>query len=85
MYDPARIHERYGLTPRQMIDFKALKGDTTDNIPGLAGVGDKTAAKLLEDYGSLEGVFERVDEVKPDKLREKLVANKDDVLLWRGW
>ncbi len=83
MYDPARIHERYGLTPRQMIDFKALKGDTTDNIPGLAGVGDKTAAKLLEDYGSLDGVFEHVDEVKPDKLREKLVAGKDDVLLWR--
>ena len=84
MYDPARIHERYGLTPRQMIDFKALKGDTTDNIPGLAGVGDKTAAKLLEDYGSLDGVFEHVDEVKPDKLREKLIAGKDDVLLWRN-
>ena len=83
MYDPARIHERYGLTPSQMIDFKALKGDTTDNIPGLAGVGDKTAAKLLEDYGSLDGVFEHVADVKPDKLREKLIANKDDVLLWR--
>ncbi len=83
MYDPARIHERYGLTPRQMIDFKALKGDTTDNIPGLPGVGDKTAAKLLEDYGTLDGVFEHIDEVKPDKLRDKLVANKDDVLLWR--
>jgi DNA polymerase-1 len=83
MYDPARIHERYGLTPHQMIDFKALKGDTTDNIPGLAGVGDKTAAKLLEDYGSLDGVFERIDEVKPDKLRDKLVAAKDDLLLWR--
>ena len=84
MYDPARIHERYGLTPLQMIDFKALKGDTTDNIPGLPGVGDKTAAKLLEDYGTLDGVFEHVDEVKPDKLRDKLLANKDDVLLWRN-
>ena len=72
MYDPARIAERYGLTPGQMIDFKALKGDATDNIPGLAGVGDKTAAKLLEDFGSLPAVFERLEEVKPDKLREKL-------------
>ena len=58
--------------PDQMIDFKALKGDTTDNIPGFPGVGDKTAAKLLEDYGSLDGVFEHLDEVKPDKLRDKL-------------
>ena len=83
MYDTARIHERYGLTPHQMIDFKALKGDTTDNIPGLAGVGDKTAAKLLEDYGSLDGVFEHIDEVKPDKLRDKLAASRDDLMLWR--
>ena len=59
IYDPARIHERYGLAPGQMIDFKALKGDTTDNIPGIPGVGDKTAAKLLVDYGSLDGVFAR--------------------------
>jgi DNA polymerase-1 len=83
MYDPARIHERYGLAPHQMIDFKALKGDTTDNIPGLAGVGDKTAAKLLEDYGSLDGVFEHLDQVKPDKLRDKLAAARDDLMLWR--
>ena len=55
-----------------MIDFKALKGDTTDNIPGIAGVGDKTAAELLQDYGSLDGVYEHIDEVKPEKLREKL-------------
>ncbi|MET0772302.1 MAG: DNA polymerase I, partial [Candidatus Limnocylindrales bacterium] len=83
MYDPARIHERYGLAPHQMIDFKALKGDTTDNIPGLAGVGDKTAAKLLEDFGSLDGVFEHLDEVKPDKLRDKLGGARDDLMLWR--
>ena len=57
IYDPQRIHERYGLDPGQMIDFKALKGDTTDNIPGIPGVGDKTAAQLLVDYGSLEGIY----------------------------
>lgn len=83
MYDPARIHERYGLTPQQMIDFKALKGDTTDNIPGLAGVGDKTAARLLEDFGSLDGVFQHIDQVKPDKLRDKLATARADLLLWR--
>ena len=83
IYDPARIHERYGLDPGQMIDFKALKGDSTDNIPGIPGVGDKTAAKLLVDFESLEGIFARLDEVRPDKLRDKLRAHRDDVLLWR--
>jgi DNA polymerase I len=83
IYDPERIRERYGLDPGQMIDFKALKGDSTDNIPGIPGVGDKTAAKLLVDFGSLEGLFARIHEVKPDKLRDKLKEHHDDVLLWR--
>jgi DNA polymerase I len=83
IYDPARIHERYGLAAGQMIDFKALKGDTTDNIPGIPGVGDKTAARLLVDFGSLDEVFERIGDVKPDKLRQKLLDNRDDVMLWR--
>ena len=83
IYDPARIQERYGLAPAQMIDFKALKGDSTDNIPGIPGVGDKTAAKLLSSFGTLDEVYDRIDEVKPDKLRQKLVDNRDDVLLWR--
>jgi DNA polymerase-1 len=83
IYDPERISERYGLAPSQMIDFKALKGDSTDNIPGLAGVGDKTAAKLLTGWESLDGVYAHIDEVKPDKLRQKLIDNRDDVMLWR--
>ncbi len=83
IYDPARIHERYGLDPAQMIDFKALKGDSTDNIPGIPGVGDKTAAKLLVDFATLEGLYARLDEVRPDKLRDKLKEHRDDVLLWR--
>ena len=66
-----------------MIDFKALKGDTTDNIPGIAGVGEKTAAKLLQDYGSLDGIYEHIDEVQPEKLRDKLAEHRDDVLRWR--
>lgn len=83
IYDPARIHERYGLDPGQMIDFKALKGDSTDNIPGIPGVGDKTAAKVLLAHGSLEGVYAAIDQIKPDKLREKLKEHHDDVMLWR--
>ena len=83
IYDPARIEERYGLAPAQMIDFKALKGDSTDNIPGIAGVGDKTAARLLTTFGSLDEAYARIDEVTPDKLRAKLIDNRDDVLLWR--
>ncbi len=83
IYDPARIRERYGLAADQMIDFKALKGDATDNIPGIPGVGDKTAARLLVAFGSLDEVFDRIAEVTPDKLRQKLLDNRDDVMLWR--
>jgi DNA polymerase-1 len=83
IYDPERIHERYGLEPGQMIDFKALKGDSTDNIPGIPGVGDKTAAKLLIAWGTLEGIYSNINDVKPDKLREKLKDHRDEVMLWR--
>src|SRR4029077_608352 len=82
IYDPARIWERYGLRPDQMIDYKALKGDPTDNIPGVLGVGEKTAAKLVADYGSLDQLYARIDQVKPDKLREKLIEHRDAV--YRG-
>jgi len=79
-YDPARIWERFELRPDQMIDYKALKGDPTDNIPGIPGVGEKTAAKLVGDFGSVDGLYARIDEVKPDKLREKLVEAREQVL-----
>ena len=82
-YDPAQVMERYGLRPQQMIDFKALKGDTTDNIPGIAGVGEKTAAKLVIDWGSVDGIYEHLDQVMPEKLRAKLADNRDDVYRWR--
>ena len=60
-----------------MIDYKALKGDPTDNIPGVPGVGEKTAAKLIREFGTLDALYERIDEVKPDKLRDKLVEHLD--------
>jgi len=61
VYDPERIHERYGLGASQMIDFKALKGDSSDNIPGIPGVGDKTAAQLMVAFGSLDGVYAQIE------------------------
>jgi DNA polymerase-1 len=82
-YDPAKIWERYELRPDQMIDYKALKGDASDNIPGIPGVGEKTAAKLVGQFGSLEGIYERLDEVKPDRLRFKLVEAREQVFASR--
>ena len=67
----------------QMIDFKALKGDTTDNIPGIPGVGEKTAAKLVQDYGSVDGIYASIDSVQPEKLRAKLAEHRDNVYQWR--
>ena len=83
IYDPARILERYGLRPDQMIDFKALKGDSTDNIPGVPGVGEKTAAKLIVQFGTLDGLYEHLDELNPPRLREPLGEAKDQVLMGR--
>ena len=71
MYDPAYIHEKYQLTPKQIIDLKGLMGDASDNIPGVPGVGEKTALKLLHQYGSVEGVLEHVEEIK-GKMKETL-------------
>ena len=68
IYDVAKIDERFGLRPDQMVDYKALKGDPTDNIPGVPGVGEKTAAKLIRDFGDLDSLLARLDEVTPPKL-----------------
>jgi DNA polymerase-1 len=81
LYDPAKIRERFDLVAGQMIDYKALKGDPTDNIPGVPGVGEKTAAKLIREFGTLEALYERIGEVKPDKLRDKLVEYREQVFM----
>ncbi len=83
MYDVARIDERFGLRPDQMVDYKALKGDPTDNIPGVPGVGEKTAAKLIREFGSLDELFRRLEEVTPEKLREKLREHHDQIQMGR--
>jgi DNA polymerase-1 len=82
-YDPAKIWERFELRPDQMIDYKALKGDPTDNIPGIPGVGEKTAAKLVGQFGSLEEMYGRLDEVKQEALRQKLVDAREQVFASR--
>lgn len=82
IYDEAKMREVYGLTPKQFIDYKALKGDPSDNIVGVAGVGDKTASKLLVDFGSLEGIYEHLEDLKP-AIKEKIATAKDAVFLNR--
>ena len=78
LYDEAGIKERTGVTPDLYPQYAALRGDPSDNLPGVPGVGEKTAAKLLNDYGSLDGVFANVDKCTP-KLRENLVAHESRV------
>jgi DNA polymerase-1 len=75
-YDPAAIEEKYQLTPAQIIDMKGLMGDASDNIPGVPGVGEKTALKLLHQYGSVESVLEHVDELK-GKMKETIREHAD--------
>src|SRR4051794_5603070 len=69
VYTPDRVEARYGIRPEQIPDFIGLKGDSSDNIPGVPGIGDKTAGQLIAQYGSLEGVLEHVDELSPARSR----------------
>jgi DNA polymerase-1 len=79
---PAWIEERYGIPPRRYVEYAALRGDTSDNLPGVPGVGEKTAAKLLSEHDSLEALFDDLDALTP-KLRENLASCKDQVFLNR--
>lgn len=76
-YTPAHIEEKYGLTPEQIIDMKGLMGDQSDNIPGVPGVGEKTAIKLLKEHGTIEKLYEAMDSLKASKMKEKLVDNEE--------
>lgn len=80
-YTPAHIEGKYGLKPLQIIDMKGLMGDASDNIPGVPGVGEKTAIKLLKEHPSVEEVYENIDAMKASKMKEKLVANKEQALM----
>src|SRR6266487_3327470 len=68
LYGPDQVRQRYGFEPRQLIDYKALRGDTSDNIPGVPGVGDKTAAQLVQQFGSIEALLEQLDQLKEGRV-----------------
>ncbi|MCW5841932.1 MAG: DNA polymerase I [Caldilinea sp.] len=79
-YGLEQVQERYGLTPQQFIDFKALTGDSSDNIPGVPGVGEKTAIKFLQQYGTLDELYAHVDEISGPKTRQSLIDAREQVL-----
>lgn len=77
IYDVAGVRERYGFDPVQVIDYKALRGDSSDNIPGVPGIGEKTATTLIQTYGTLEGVLAAVDSMPEGRVKAALQANQD--------
>ncbi|ANY68296.1 DNA polymerase I [Paenibacillus sp. BIHB 4019] len=79
-YSPAEIKEKYGLTPNQIIDLKGLMGDASDNIPGIPGVGEKTALKMLHEYGTVEEVLANTASLK-GKMKEKVEQHKEDAVM----
>jgi len=81
VYDLDGIEKRYGLQPHQLIDYKALVGDTSDNIPGVRGIGDKTATQLLQRYGSVEEIYAHLDEVESSRFRKALEKGRESALL----
>jgi DNA polymerase-1 len=77
IYDAKAVFDRFGLTPGQIVDFKAIMGDQSDNIPGVQGIGEKGAIKLLQEYKTLDGIYENLDKIK-GALHEKLKNQKDE-------
>jgi len=80
IFDKVHFEEVYGMTPQQFVDFKALRGDPSDNLPGVKGVGEKTAKQLITDYGSLDNVYKNLDKIKP-AVKKKLASDKDSAYL----
>ncbi|MCD1146895.1 DNA polymerase I [Peptoniphilus sp. KCTC 25270] len=83
IYNVERIQKEYGLSPLQLIDLKGLMGDSSDNIPGVPGIGEKTGIALLKDYSTLEGVYENIDSISGAKRKEKLLENKVQAFMSR--
>lgn len=84
LYTPRSVEERYGLPPRQLIDYKALLGDKSDNIPGVPGIGEKGAAQLLQTWGDLDTLYAHLDEVTPARARAALSEGRDSAYLSRS-
>lgn len=81
IYDRSEVEKKLGVTPEQISDYKALAGDPADNYPGAKGIGPKTAANLIKQFGSVEKIYQNLDQVKNPKVRQILEENKDSVLL----
>jgi DNA polymerase-1 len=81
VYGPDQVRQRYGFEPAQLVDFKALRGDASDNIPGVPGVGDKTAAQLVQQFGSIEHLLDNLDQLKEGRVKTALAAAADQVRL----
>src|ERR671933_272170 len=78
LYDRPAVIDRYGIPPELIPDFVGLKGDTSDNLPGVPGIGDKTASQLLQEHGSLEGVLASIDKISGAKRKQNLTEHADD-------
>jgi len=76
-YDEVKATERYGFPPKYMIDYKALRGDTSDNIAGIKGIGDKTATKLINEFGSVESIYKNIDDISQQTVRNKLIDSEE--------
>ncbi|MFH0733928.1 MAG: DNA polymerase I [bacterium] len=80
-YDTAKVNEEYGFSPIQMIDYLALIGDASDNIPGVKGIGEKTAVPLIQKYGSIENIYQNIELIDKNSVKEKLIINRDNAFL----
>lgn len=81
VYTIEAVKEKHGVYPNQFIDFLAITGDTSDHVPGVAGIGPKGAQKLIEQFGTLEQIYENIDKVAPAGVKEKLIKSKDDAII----
>ena len=81
IYDEGLVKDKHGVSPAQFIDFLAITGDASDNIPGVAGIGPKGAQKLIEQFGTLENIYENIEQISSASIKEKLLVSKDKALL----
>ena len=77
LYDGDAVSQKYGVAPEHITDLKALTGDTSDNIPGVPGIGSKTAAKLIQQFGAIEQIYARIDDVTPERIKNLLIEHRD--------
>ena len=81
IFDVSKVVEKWGVSPEEIIDLLGLMGDSSDNVPGVQGVGPKTAMKLIQEHGTIEMIYENIDSIKNVKMKDKLLSDKDNALL----